>query len=414
MHQPSRRPRQTAPEHLLSRAANMDSVVQFEIDCRHDIQLRNGLGKSSLLILDGVPVPAALGAGVAPELDNDPRQAGQVHVAPRGGDKRLHVRGVRGDGVIDVGIALALVPEQAGDRLTEFRMAAQHRAVQRRTALVALGGRPLRHRGAAVGAGDQPLRHARPRPHFQAERQAGRDAFDHAAAEFLEVGAGRPVGTVTVAVMDHVDGFLKKMKFFAGDSPFVPHVKRAHQRVRARGVFHVADAFHVGLPGQEPDIADQHFLDRPCLGDPSTGHDPQLDAVRATGRQLVEPRGEPSLAGGADAVPALAADRLAVAQQALFDYAVSPARATDPCTRAIAAVPLQDLAFDQSFENVHRLPDPLRAWLIVFIGVARGHRQSASWPWLKSILNRRAEATGCARQRGAGCPEPVFTNNGRW
>ena len=168
---------ETPAEHGLALTADVDAVIQGQVDDRHRQQVAYDAGQPALLFLDTVPVCRAprSPADHPADLHDGDRQPRIAAVAAEGGAEPLHAPGVERR-VGGVRVAAALVPEHAGHASAVLDETAHQRAVETVAAELAFDGIPLGHAGAAVGAGDEPLRDPRLAVHLQPEGRPGTGA----------------------------------------------------------------------------------------------------------------------------------------------------------------------------------------------------------------------------------------------
>ncbi len=139
---------------LQSLGADVDRVVQLQVDDRDDGRIGHALGEEPLSFLDGVPALGVAGADESADLDEVERQLRLAEIGPDrrdevGEDVGIFLRGLA------AGVALALVPEHALDLATGELELPHHRAIEALPALILLGRVPLLHARPAVGADDQ-------------------------------------------------------------------------------------------------------------------------------------------------------------------------------------------------------------------------------------------------------------------
>ncbi len=115
---------------------------------------------------------------------------------------------------------------------------------------------------------------------------------------------------------------------------------------------HVADALHVRLAGQDPNVPDKDLLQGQLLRLPPTAADTEFDPVGPAGRQVFDFGLERSLGRGTRHRPAEAADRPVVLQHPPLNIPACPAASVNPRATLAALVPLQNLSLDQPVFNV--------------------------------------------------------------
>ena len=134
-----------------------------------------------------------------------------------------------------------------------------------------------------MGGADERLWHTGAFQHFLGEREADAGAFGGVRAVAFPLFRGLLDAPVVAAV----GRLVQNMERIGGDAPLAAHRKRADQRMRFGSPAHVADALHVALSGQQPDITDEKCGDaRPALSAS------QLQPIRPAGRDIGEFEGE--------------------------------------------------------------------------------------------------------------------------
>ena len=202
-----------------------------------------------LPLLEDVPPAAVVGVGTgdgAPDLHLD---NGEVfaHVPPAGGHKFLHVFRV-GFAELVFGVGAALVPEHPPHVAAVLLHTPDHGGVQAAVRSLGQGiGIPVIGQiGGAVGAADQPLGNAGVFLHGETEGKTRPDADCHGL-----VAAAQEVVDFKMRVTQIVQRFF-------GGSPLVGEIEGSDVLAGCEMIVlrrHMAQALHVGLPGQNPDVA---------------------------------------------------------------------------------------------------------------------------------------------------------------
>jgi len=237
---------------LLVGAADVYAVVEFQIDSRNRNEVFNDFRKESLLILDGVPVffLACDRGMVTGDLDQAEWELRIAQILAEGGYESFHPIGIQW-GIVFIGVGATLIPDNAGNAGAVFMETAKGGAIEAFSIELFLFRVPIGHGSSAVGTGDKPLRYAGKVEHGLSESDARSDAdgfVSYTGSAAVEIG------------MHGIDGGSEIMDGVFSDSPAVIHVKCANHGVWRSCFFQQADTFHVGLTGENPDIADQNIV----------------------------------------------------------------------------------------------------------------------------------------------------------
>ncbi len=280
---------QTHAETLQILSADVDAVVEGEVDGGDhagvgDIRFRKTLG-----FLDLVPLSDVGRTHVAADLDIVEGEIGVAKVAPDSRDK-LHEAGFEVRGGAGVGIGFALIPEDAFDVATGGAEAAEHGAVEALARAVAESRGPLLHGRPAVSAGDEADGNTGELQHIGGEGKAQAGAFLAIGDVGGEFFAGELFGLAfsVEGPVDWIDGVFGGVERLLGDGPIVRHVEGVDERVGRLDIDEVAVAFHVGLAGEDPEVAHEEVVD----GEDDGGiAEADFDAIGSTGGDVVEGAG---------------------------------------------------------------------------------------------------------------------------
>ena len=242
--------------------ADVDAVIETEIDGGNHADFGDAGFEFALGFLDHVPFGLILVVHVAADLDVVEGQIGLEEILAEGGNQLLEFFGESGDH-FRIGFGFALIPEDAADAGAGGEEAAVGGAVEGIALFVLEGGAPLVHGRAAVGAGDEADGDAGALEHEFGEGEAeagaflagGDVGFQFLAFEFLGVAV------LVFAPVDAVGGGDEEGEGFGGHDPVVGLIEGADARVGLFDIDEIADAIHIGLAGEEPEVADEEVLD---------------------------------------------------------------------------------------------------------------------------------------------------------
>ena len=271
---------QAESEALVILGTDVDAVVETEIDGGHHADFGDAGFEFALGFLDHVPFGLIGVADVAADLDVIERQIGLEEILAEGGDQFFEFFREGGD-YLWIGVGFALIPEDAADAGASGEEAAVGGAVEGVALFVLEGRAPLIHGSAAVGARDEADGDAGALEHELGEGEAearalfagGDVGFQFLAFELFGVAV------FIFAPVDAVGGGDQEGERFGGDDPAIGLIEGADARVGLFDIDEIADAIHIGLAGEEPEIADEEVLDRIERG--GTG-DADLNGIGAT------------------------------------------------------------------------------------------------------------------------------------
>lgn len=327
------------------RGADVDAVVEGEIDGGDHTGVGDIGFRQALRFLNVVPLGDVGRTDVAADLDVVEGEIGIAEVGAEGGDE-LHEAGFEIRSGARISVGFSLVPEDAFDVAAGGTEAAEHGAVEALAAAVAEGGRPLLHGSAAVSAGDEADGDAGEFEHVDGEGEGWACAFFAAGDEGGEFIPGEPFGLAfrVEGPVDGVDGVFGSVKRLLGDGPVVGHVEGVDEGVGWLDVDEVAVAFHVGLAGEEPEVADEDVIN----GEDDGGiAEADFDAIGSAGGDVVEGAGPVAALDAGEGDPIEAGDGAVVGAEAELDvFAVGFAvdgGAVDGDVGEAAGVTLEDL-----------------------------------------------------------------------
>ena len=168
------------PEQDLTLSAEMDLIIQFQVNGGHGKDILEMTGECSLDFADCGPVSVHILVSGDPSgnLHLDKRHCGKMEIFSQSLDKADHsVPEKRNTFILCIGASL--VPDDPGNQSPVAFDAVQHGAVKGVVSVLLPFRIPLFHGCASMGTADDPLRDACETEHFIGKRDAGTCAFFH-------------------------------------------------------------------------------------------------------------------------------------------------------------------------------------------------------------------------------------------